>query len=292
MAVDVGDRFSRGQVLAQLQSEQQRFAFDSASAELAEATATAQVARIDFERKSSLSGTGAVAQSEIDEAQRVNDEAVARLARLEARKSQAQDTLRDTRLYAPFAGAVTARQAEPSQVVSAGQTVFEVSSATSNLEAVISVPSNQKSRFKKGQSVLFARGDDTEISATVRQINAGASDSGLFEILVSVPGARRSGVAVGERGEILLEAPADRGIRLPLGAMRFEEDKTASVLVVDPETNTVSVRPVTVGQMTDEGVIISDGLSLGETVVAKGARLLRDGEEVRPTSIGPRQFSQ
>ena len=87
--VDVGDRFRRGEVLATLQANQQQLGVQGASANLAQAQASAREAELDFERKSALDGTGAVSQSEVDNARRVRDEAVARVNALNAQSGQA-----------------------------------------------------------------------------------------------------------------------------------------------------------------------------------------------------------
>jgi RND family efflux transporter MFP subunit len=289
--VDAGDRFRRGQVLATLQANQQQLGVQAAAAELAQASALAREAELDFERKSALEGTGAVSQAEVDNARRIRDEAIARVDALTAQRGRAQDTLQDTRLHAPFAGVVTGRLVEPSEVVGVGQPVLEVSGTSAGLEAVITVPARQRGDFSVGKRVRFAPENGPELQAVVSQINAAAGSNGLFEIVLDVPNAARSNLAPGSRGEVLLQSEGVEGVRLPLAAIRMGKDGKGSVLVVDPKTNTVAERQVALGPISDGGVIVTSGLKPGETVVVKGARLLRPGETVRPTSAGPRRFN-
>lgn len=289
--VDVGDRFRRGQVLATLQANQQQLGVQAAAAELEQASALAREAELDFERKSALEGTGAVSRAEVDNARRVRDGAVAQVNALTAQRGRAQDTLQDTRLHAPFAGVVTGRLVEPSEVVGVGQPVLEVSGSSAGLEAVITVPARQRGDFSVGQGVRFAPENGPELQAVVRQINAAAGGNGLFEIILDVPNAARSNLAPGSRGEVLLQSEGVEGVRLPLAAIRMGKDAKGNVLIVDPKTNTVVERKVGLGPVSDGGVIVTSGLKPGETVVVKGARLLRPGETVRPTSAGPRRFN-
>lgn len=293
--VDVGDRFRRGQLLATLQASQQQFGAQAASADLAQAQALAREAELDFARKSALEGTGAVSQSEVDNARRVRDETAARVKALTAQAGRARDTLRDTGLYAPYDGLVTGRLVQPSEVVGAGQPVLEVSGMDAGLEAVITVPARQRGAFTIGQRVGFAPDNGPRnapaLQGVVQQINAAAGSNGLFEIILSIPNAGRSNLAPGSRGEVVLLSQGEAGIRLSLAAIRMGENRRGSVLVVDPKTNEVAERKVTLGQVSDGGVIVTGGLKPGETVVVKGARLLRPGETVRPTSAGPRQFN-
>ena len=200
--------------------------------------------------------------------------------------------MRDTRLYAPYAGVVTGRLVEPSEVVGVGQSVLEVSGLAAGLEAVITVPARQRREFSIGQRVSFAPENGSTLQAVVQQINAAAGSNGLFEIILSVPNAGRSDLAPGSRGEVVLQSEGVDGVRLSLSAIRMGENAHGSVLVVDPQTNAVAERRVTLGKVSDGGVIVTAGLKPGETVVVKGARLLRPGETVRPTSTGPRRFNQ
>lgn len=293
--VDVGDRFGKGELLATLQANQQQFGAQAASADLAQAQALAREAGLDFDRKAALEGTGAVSQSEVDNARRVRDEAAARVNALTAQRGRAQDTLRDTRLYAPYAGVVTARLVQPSEVVGVGQPVLEVSGNSAALEAVITVPARQRGTFAIGQRISFAPENASPtapaLQAIVQQINAAAGSNGLFAIILNVPNAGRSGLAPGSRGEAILRSQGPDAISLPLAAIRMGEGGRGSVLVVDPKTSIVAERKVTLGQVSDGGVAVMSGLKPGETVVARGARLLRPGETVRPTSAGPRQFN-
>lgn len=290
--VDVGDRFGRGQLLATLTARQQQLGVESSEAQVSQARAALQEAELDYERKSDLSGTGAVADAEIDAARRRRDEARAQVRALDAQRGQASDRLSDTRLYAPYTGVVTARLAEPSEVVGAGEAVLEVSGLAAGLEAVITVPASQRGAFQIGRSFLFAVDAEAPRAAIVRQINASASATGLFEIILHVPNARESGLAEGVQGEILLQSPQETGIVLPLSAIRMRDEARATVMVFDPQSKQVKPRGVRLGQVGDGGVIIESGLRNGEIVVSKGARLLRANEVVQAAGEGPRRYSQ
>ena len=54
------------------------------------------------------------------------------------------------------------------------------------------------------------------------------------------------------------------------------------VWVVDPESGAVESRPVTVGQMAGDQILVTEGLRDGDTVVISGMSQLRPGMKVRP----------
>ena len=68
---------------------------------------------------------------------------------------------------------------------------------------------------------------------------------------------------------------------LPLTSI-YRKDSDPAVWVYDPVSHKVSLRPVTVAQYREDGVLVASGLAAGEWVVAAGVHKLRDGEVVRP----------
>ncbi len=60
-----------------------------------------------------------------------------------------------------------------------------------------------------------------------------------------------------------------------------ESDGRPAVWVVDPQTQTVSLRNVDVVRYDPADVVISQGLETGEVVVTAGVQVLRPGQKVR-----------
>jgi multidrug efflux pump subunit AcrA (membrane-fusion protein) len=69
-------------------------------------------------------------------------------------------------------------------------------------------------------------------------------------------------------------------IVLPLTALHRENEKPG-VWVVDPKTSRVSLKPVTIGQYRENGVVIEAGLAAGDIVVTAGVNRLVAGQTVR-----------
>ncbi|MGB7406737.1 MAG: efflux RND transporter periplasmic adaptor subunit [Pacificimonas sp.] len=291
VSVDIGDGFRAGQTLATLDPIQQRSAVEGVEAQIAEAVAAAEEAALDYERKGALAGTGAIAQSVIDVARRQRDQTSARASSLRAERRRLADNLSDTQLNAPYAGEVTARLVEPSEVVAAGQAVLQVSGRGSGLEAVVDIPDTRRDDFAVGQAVRFVAVDGTPLQARVTQLDSAAATGGLFQAILKVPNAREVGLRAGMRGTIRTTRDDAAAILLPITAVRARQNNEATVLVVDADSLTVSELAVRVGDVTDGGIEIVDGLAEGVEVVAKGAQLLRPGEEVRLLANGPTRFN-
>lgn len=66
---------------------------------------------------------------------------------------------------------------------------------------------------------------------------------------------------------------------LPWGAL-FEIDGAPAVWLIDPRSNTVSLKPITVDRYNRGVVAVTDGLENGQLVVSAGGQLLRPGQKV------------
>lgn len=117
MNVDIGSRVSRGQVLAELELDQQ---LRQARAELASATATMELARTTAERWQSLLKREVVSNQETDE--RISDYKAKR-AVVEfntANVKRLQDLQAFQNITAPFDGIIVARNTDIGALIDAG----------------------------------------------------------------------------------------------------------------------------------------------------------------------------
>ena len=139
MTVEVGDEVAAGDLLARVDPTQPRAALVAAEAQTAAAEATLTQARQARERAAGLTARGAATQAALDAATQALLTAQSTLEQAQAQKAKAEQTMRDTEIHAPVAGIVTARDAEPGQVIGAAQTVLTLARAGQRL-AVFHLP--------------------------------------------------------------------------------------------------------------------------------------------------------
>ncbi len=65
-----------------------------------------------------------------------------------------------------------------------------------------------------------------------------------------------------------------------MGAVVGDSEAEPYVWLVDEESMTVSKRPVTVGEITGDRIIVTDGLDGGEAIAMSGVHRLTEGMEV------------
>jgi HlyD family secretion protein len=121
-----GDQVQKGQVLAEIESDELRAALSEARGRVAEAEAEVRLAELNRERRLKLLAQQIVSAHDADEADRDLDRARARVvaARAEAVRYEAQ--LRKSRILAPLSGTVTARHVDAGETVETGDAVVTV----------------------------------------------------------------------------------------------------------------------------------------------------------------------
>ena len=279
--VNVGDKVEAGQVVARLNSDNERNAVRGAQAAVSAAAAHLTEARNNFDRQSQLLEGGWTTRVRYDEAVRTRQTMQAQLDNAHVEMSIAQDRLSYTDLVADAAGTVTARGAEPGEVVRAGQMIVQIARKDGR-DAVFDVPPQVKDQAPAEPVVTVSLTMDPSITATgrVREVSPRADPvTGTFQVRVGLsdpPPQMRLGTTVTGRMKI------DRGgdIAVPASALTEIEDLPA-VWVVDPASMTVEMRMIEIVSFDQSQVLVARGIEPGDLVVTAGVHALRPGQKVR-----------
>jgi len=280
-AVNVGDQVKPGQLIAQLEPQNEENALRSAQANLAAAQAQLTQARNHFERTETLLEQGWTTRALFDQAKKARDTAQAQVDSAEAQLRSAHDLVSFTELKADAPGVVTATGAEAGEVVQAGQMIVKLA-RQGGRDAVFDVPAQLLRSASSDPVIDVNLTDDSAIKTTgrVREVAPQADPvTRTFAIRVGLtdpPEAMRLGATV--TGHLHLEStPA---IEIPASALT-QTNRQPAVWVVDPVKKTVSLRNVDVASFDPAGVAISQGLDTGEIVVTAGVQALHPGQTVR-----------
>lgn len=282
-AVDVGDHVAAGALLAELDPRDVRLQAQAAEAQWRAAQADLELARAERERAAALIERRLVSASVFD-----SRDAAWRAARAKERQARAQwDVARNqagySKLFAPAAGVIAARQAEAGQVVAAGQAVFTLAE-DGEREIAIAIPEQRIAQFTVGQKVsvaLWAQAG-SRFPGHIRELSPSADpQTRTFAARVTLD----AGTALAELGQTarvyVAGSDAARQLMLPLSAVSAE-DGVAFAWVVDPATSRLQRRPLVIGAYQENQVPVLDGLHGDEWVVAGGVHLLREGQQVAP----------
>jgi RND family efflux transporter MFP subunit len=260
--VDAGDVVRRGQRLATLR----RTSVGSNADEAALASANAER---DLERTQDLFERGFVSQARLDD------------ARLAAERARASSVL-----TAPTNGVILRRSAEVSQTVGAGAAVFVFGDTASGLVVRAPVASTEASRIQIGDRAIVRITGLGPYEGRVSRVGAkGNEGTGAFEVEIEIAnvGALRSGTVAEVEVAASGAAAAAPQIIVPTLSLLDARADQGVVFVVDAG-GLARRRAVRTAGITQEGVIVVEGLNPGDRVIAAGAAYVRDGESVRITA--------
>ncbi len=302
--VKIGDRVSKGDLLARLDETDIRIDVETSQAGLKASQADVKSAqtnvyttRSNYDRIQKLYENDNVSLSEFEQA-RGNYETS--LASLQAAKSRmttetsklqaAKNQLMYTRLTAPFTGIVNSIPVEENEEITPGSPVLTLSGA-GNLEVSVSVSDLYIARIRTGMpcQVTFAPLQEPLFDGRVTEVSYGATDAPTYPVTVDILSQDtrlRPGMAAEVRFD-LGKSEEQTGLYVPSDGMGEAQGKNF-VFVIDrvqgkaqDNTGTIRKQTVDIGPLTEKGFLVKSGLNAGELVATSGLQLLADKMTVK-----------
>jgi len=296
--VEVGQRVVAGQLLAQLDAQDYALATQAAQAQVSAAQTQRDLAAADLKRFTELKNQGFVSGAELERRQTVLQAADATLRQAQAQSAVQTNQAQYTRLLADGPGVVVAVEAEVGQVLAVGAPVVRVARDGAR-DVVVAVPEDRLALLRPGlpasvrlwasdaasQANPNATAGAAALPATVREVAATADPSTrTYTVKLSVPAA--AALPLGATAFARFDWPlpaAQTAVKLPTSALMRTGDAASgqtAVWVWDAASSTVQPRPVVVGGVAGNEVLIASGLQAGDEVVAAGVHVLQPGQKV------------
>lgn len=287
--VKVGDTVEAKQLLAELDPEDYDLQVQEAQAALTRAKAEARNAEADYGRVRALYENGNASKNDLDAARAGSESAQAQVKSAEKRLELARLQKSYTRLTAPAAGAIADVTVEVNENVSPGQPVVLLT-AGSEIEVKVSVPEALIASIQEGEdaSVAFDALPGRRFQARVTEVGVaptgGATTYPVKVTCLDAPDNVRPGMAA----TVSLRSSTGGGadvIVVPPAAVGEDPEGRFVFLVEETEEGMGIARrhPVQVGELTDQGLTITEGLADGDLLVTAGVTKLEDGQRVRLT---------
>lgn len=282
--VNQGQNVKAGQPLMLIDPEDLGLQARAQEQAVAAAKARANQTAEDERRYRNLVSTGAISASAYDQVKAQAATAQAELRAAIAQANVARNATNYAVLRADADGTVMDTLAEPGQVVSAGQTVVRLAHAGQR-EAVISLPETLRPKTGSGATASLYGDPRTAVKATLRQLSDSADPlTRTFEaryVLDSPLSLAPLGSTVSVK---IHEEHSAQGITVPTGAIH-DAGNGPGVWRVGGKPAKVAWTPVKIVTLGSESVVVSGALEPDSQIVALGAHLLHDGEQVRPLII-------
>lgn len=296
-----GDWVEAGQVLFSI--DQRTYRANVLNAQAGVASARTELARLetDAQRYAKLYEQHAVSRQAYDLALAQRDQAQAAVKAREALLENAQISMGDTDVRAPFAGKISTSDLSVGNYVTAGQTVLATMSNTNPVRIKFSISENEYLALAKAHTdagvnslqdlkLVLSDGTVYEGSGAVDQVNREISGNtgaltlkarfsndsnillpGMFARLQANAGTRKNAVLIPQRA--------------------VKEMLYKKFVFVIGNDNKVDMREVTLGARVGKLWLVEKGLNGDETIVVEGIQKVNKGSEVKVTAMTEAELS-
>lgn len=263
-----GDYVTKGQVLCRIHSD----ALDTLKINVDAAAVTKADTERALARIQALSETGAVSQSDLEQAQSA---ATGAALQYEAAKTNYDLQLEYTTVLAPMDGVVESRSVDLHDMVSPSAPVCVISTMEQNM-VKFGVTEKVMKNLRTGDELTLER-DGIIYHASITEIGTMAEmQSGLYQVWAAVEDG--DSLTTGARAKLdVVMDHAEQVMAVPLDAVYYDNGEPFVYVYAEGTANRVDVET---GIHDDEWMEITDGLSAGSTVITTWSNEVFDGAAV------------
>jgi HlyD family secretion protein len=278
--VDAGSWVGQGQVLATIERSVQTQEAAQLAAQVQVARADADLAQNELDRAEALIDRGFVSKADLDRRRAARDAAVARVRVAQAQLGAVRARIGRLDIRAPTAGLILERNVEVGQVVGPGASALFRLARGGEMEMRAQLPQQDLAALHVGlPASVRPIGSDRTFAGHIWQVSPVIDpESRQGEARIAIP--YDPAVRPGGFAEAVIESGATTAPLLPQSAV-LSDSKGNHVYIINAR-NEVERRDVRVGTVTDEGVIIAQGLNGTEAVVLSAGPFLNPGQKVAP----------
>lgn len=294
LKVKEGERVKTGQVLAVIDQVPYRAALRTAQANVSAAQAKVETARIELRGKQALFDEKVISDYELSLARNQLAVACAELEQAKAQESDARNNLSYTEIKSPSNGVVGTlpyrigalvgpNMAQPFTVVSDNAEMYAYFSISENMlrrylarygsiDSMIAGTPEVGLQLNDG-SLYKAKGRIETVSGVVDPV------TGTVQIKALFPNPDRE-LLSGSIGNVILQNPKTEAVTIPMTATVELQDK---IIAYRLKNGQAEAAYLTVDRLNDGNrFIVKEGLSVGDTIVAEGVGLVREGMSITP----------
>jgi RND family efflux transporter MFP subunit len=278
VAVEEGDHVEAGALLATIEDPALPAGSLEAKAGVAAAQAAKAAADQELARQERLVNSGIGARRDLDEARAKATAAAAELDAANARSGLASTRMARRELRAPRAGVVLHVYKRVGESVD-GTTATPIAEVAdlAVLEVHAQVPPTALTPLKEGMTAkVSVLGVDEPLDATVVRVAPAVDPTTLLGMVRLQIDGKQDALKVGNAASAKIVVAKRPGVLVPAAALRRSLVGADEVVVCDGEK--ASVRTVQLGERSDKGVEIADGVKANEKVVVDHVLGIEDGQ--------------
>ena len=291
--IEEGESVTKGQVLFIIDQTPYKAAYEIAVANVKSAEAALSTAQLILESNKNLYEQDVVSEFDLMTAQNDLTEAEARLALCKAEEVNASNNLSYTEVRSPVNGVasmipyrvgalVNSSIAQPLVTVSDDSRVYAYFSMAENqmLDMVQQYGSlNNAIRQMPEVELIMSNGEKYEHTGKINAISGTISESTGAVSIRAVFKNRNHLLRNGGSGTIIIPTTLKDAIVIPQSATYELQDRVFVYKVVDGKASSTEIHVAP--QNNGIEYIVTDGLELGDIIVAEGAGLIKEGTPIK-----------
>jgi RND family efflux transporter MFP subunit len=283
--VDIGDKVTKGQVLAVLDPEPYQLDVGAIKAELVKARDNVAKTKLQYERHKRIYEQGAGAKSLLEVAEFNYKAARSAVNYQIARLDLAKRNLRKTKLISPYDGTIALRTVQPHEEVQVGQKVLEIN-AKGKMEVQLAIPETTVDRIQIDDkaTITFPTLPGESAKGRITYIGSAAIEANAFPVkveLINTDIKVKPGMSA-EANLILKNKNQKPGYLIPLQAILPAPEKNRGyVFIYDTQTSVVKKTPARFSGIDQKKAVVEEGLAAGDIIAAAGVSFLSDGMKVK-----------
>ena len=294
--IDDGATVKKGDVLFEIDPAPSQAALAAAQAQVAQAKAAADFARIELERYSAVAGTRAISKSDYDTKKNQVDVAEAQQKSAEAQVRTAQINLDFCTIKSPIDGRAGEVLVDPGNVVKENETALlsvqrldpVYADFTVSEQNLASVRANMADGTLKAYARLPADADGPGKEGALTFLDNAVQDgTGTVKLRATIEN-KDLHFWPGQFVNVRLVLKTLKGAVLVPSNASMMSQKGPYVFVVK-DNSTAEMRPVKIGQAQGDKLVITEGLAAGEKVITDGQMMVMPGGPVRQPDQKPQQ---
>ena len=278
--VDAGSWVNAGQTLATVDRSVQTQTASQLAASVDAARASAALAQANYDRAAALVGRGFISKAELESRRAARDQAQAQIRVAQAQLGATRAGIGLLDIKAPTGGLVLQRNLEVGQVIGAGsQGLFRIARG-GEMEMRAQVSQQDLAAIRVGMAASVTPiGAQRSVAGSVWQVSPVIDpQSRLGEVRVAIPYS--ADIRPGGFADVRITAGATTAPLLPQSAVLSDTD--GNYVYVVNARNEIERRAVRIGEVSDAGATILQGLSGTEAVVLSAGPFLNPGQKVNP----------
>ena len=267
--VQTGQYVRKGDLIAAISDRDYKVDLESANANY-------ENAKLQAERYAALYAKKSTSKS-------IHDQMQANLKLAKAKKDAAENALKDTKLYAPFAGYVQTKFVENYQKIGEGQPIISLLDL-SKLELNVAL---SESDFLQSQNFVcyscgFEAIPSSDFDLSLIEIEKKPNGDNFFNMRLRLnPEDKQILPGMTANVKIKCQSGENNFIKIPGHAVCNNGSKTF-VWTINKSNNNVRQKSVKLSGFDSKGMVkVTNGLNEGDLVVIAGMQSLRDGQNVK-----------